>query len=152
VNADRAIFTRAAGEPSPSVSYVRQARRLRAIWRREPAKLHRELRELAKPPQPSVPASLGPAEKFARLVMGQVQGGVLRYSARLELLRQAAAMGIERFEANLIIAAVEHRVPRPTAGRRIALRTEAVSRTAIVATVVAVQAMIVLAAWWMVGG
>ena len=43
-------------------------------------------------------------------------GGVLPYSRRVALLRVARKLGINRFEANLIIAAVQHREPTPPVG------------------------------------
>jgi hypothetical protein len=49
-----------------------------------------------------------PSELFARLVAGRVEGGVLRYSARAQLIATAQALGLGRFEANLVIAAVQH--------------------------------------------
>lgn len=55
------------------------------------------------------PMDISPATLFASRVENEVEGGLLRYSARLQLLKQAMAMGIERFEANLIIASVQNR-------------------------------------------
>jgi hypothetical protein len=50
-----------------------------------------------------------PVSAFGRLAAEQIEDGVLSYSRRLQLLRTAQEMGIGRFEANLIIAAVQHR-------------------------------------------
>jgi hypothetical protein len=50
---------------------------------------------------------------FSELVLRKLHGrrrGVLRYSERLELLKEAGRRGIGRFEANLIIASVQHRL------------------------------------------
>jgi hypothetical protein len=55
---------------------------------------------------------MSPAALFASRVENELEGergGLLRYSARLQLLQQAMDMGIERFEANLIIASVQNR-------------------------------------------
>lgn len=38
-----------------------------------------------------------------------MQRGLLRYSQRAKLLRRAQKLGIGRFEANLVIATVQHR-------------------------------------------
>src|SRR4051794_28413515 len=46
---------------------------------------------------------------FAREVAHATTGPVLRYSHRLQLLELAKRGGIDRFDANLIIAAIEHR-------------------------------------------
>ena len=48
-------------------------------------------------------------EAFAAEIERAVEGAVLRYSRRMELLRRARWLGIGRFEANLIIATVLHR-------------------------------------------
>ena len=46
---------------------------------------------------------------FARQVALATNGPILRYSQRLELLALANDAGIARFDANLIIAAIENR-------------------------------------------
>lgn len=48
------------------------------------------------------------AGRFAGTVARALEDGVLRYSVRMGLLKEAARRGIGRFEANLIIAAVQH--------------------------------------------
>ncbi len=50
------------------------------------------------------------ASGFAELVRDRMDGPVLRYSHRTRLLSDAARRGIGRFEANLIIAAVQHQL------------------------------------------
>jgi hypothetical protein len=47
--------------------------------------------------------------RFAREVLERLDGPVLRYSMRLELHGIARRLGIARFDANLIIAQVQHR-------------------------------------------
>jgi len=47
------------------------------------------------------------ARDFADIVSGQIVGTVLPWSCRQGLIRAAKAHGITRFEANLIIAAVQ---------------------------------------------
>ena len=89
-------------------TYCREARRLRHRLRHAPARLHRSLRQLS-PTAPS-PAELTPNDRFAHSVARVVQSRTLRYSTRLKLLREAESLGIERFEANLIIAMVQHRL------------------------------------------
>jgi hypothetical protein len=99
--------------PSHSdIDFVRRARKLRATLAARPDQLHRALKEMTAPEQQLIEPAPKPASRaqvFAELVVGQLQGDLLRYSARLDLLRQADRMGIERFEANLIIAAMQHR-------------------------------------------
>jgi hypothetical protein len=52
---------------------------------------------------------------FAAMVHEALDGGILRYTQRLRLLKAAASMGIGRFDANLIIATVQHRFGQPPA-------------------------------------
>ena len=66
------------------------------------------------------PNPTGPAGRFAALVADSMDGNVIRYSQRLELLRKAWGMDIPRFEANLIIAAVQHRAGHKDSERRTA--------------------------------
>src|SRR2546430_2781705 len=94
--------------------YRRRARRLRAIYSNDPLRLHRALRQLAstqtqsliKTPDKTV------AQQFADCVRDSMDGPILRYSMRRQLLREADARRIGRFEANLIIAAVQHQADR----------------------------------------
>ena len=72
----------------------------------------------------------------------------LRYSDRLELIKHAASRGIGRFEANLLIASVQHRqhavIRPPQTGRR--------RRLAGVIGFAIVQTMISWGAWRMLRG
>src|SRR2546423_13838886 len=47
---------------------------------------------------------------FVERTLSGLREGVLRYSHRLAMLKEAGARGIGRFEANLIIASVQHRL------------------------------------------
>jgi len=83
------------------------------------------------------------------MVATELEAGILRYSARQKLLAAAVPMGIEKFEANLLIAAVQHRAPIPTkasAASRIVPRQQFLG-TAI--TIAAVQAAIIGGIWWL---
>lgn len=83
------------------------------------------------------------AATFTDEVIRSLDGPVLRYSQRLALLRRAAELGISRFEANLLIAAVQHRhvgTCSPAAPRR--------SNLPMLMTFAAgVQALIVFLIW-----
>jgi hypothetical protein len=143
-----------------AVDYLRRARRLRHRLRHNPARLHACLRKLTSEPSTpvtvarAVPAGVaGPlqADPIAMLaftdeVTDALDGCVLRYSNRLSLLARAADLGISRFEANLIIATVQHRCetppPPPTA--------KSYWPTLIV-VVIALQAAIVLMVWRLFG-
>ena len=53
--------------------------------------------------------SVGLVEEFSDRVRDLLGEGILRYDQRKALYRDAAELGIDRFEASLIIAAIEHR-------------------------------------------
>jgi hypothetical protein len=95
-------------------TYCREARRLRSLHRHDLPRMYRRIKDLSPQEQdqrqtlhPS--PTPGPAALFARQVQRSLTGPVLRYSLRQQLLSDARKMGIGRFEANLIIATVQHR-------------------------------------------
>lgn len=97
----------------PRHRYRRDARHLRSRLSGKPDELYGSLRQLSDRydrlhalPN-GTPAT--PTEGFADLVRREVCAGVLPYSNRLGLLTTAGKLGIGRFEANLIIASVQHR-------------------------------------------
>jgi hypothetical protein len=85
------------------------------------------------------------SESFGRMVADRLEGGVLRYSARAQLLAAAADMGVGRFQANLIIAAVQHQVD--AAETRGSTASSPILGRLIIALVVLLQLAILLAAW-----
>lgn len=137
-----------------TLQYCRTARRLRHRLRHAPAALHVSLRSL-KPAEPvqvrpvrqvaSVPDAPA-AEKFAILVRYALVGGLLPYSARQALIRQAGRMGISRFDANLIIATVQHRLGRSP----IVAGPEKPAGRWIYPVAIGVQVLIGLAIWKLV--
>ena len=136
----------------PSEQYRRRARRLRHTLRNQPSRLQHSLARLAaqiddtpKPPAPSsiLPTSI-PAQKFEMLVREAMQNGPMRYSQRLAMLKTAAAMGLGRFEANLILAIEQNRQP-PT---RIDAPARDWSFACAFACFVLLQSLILSAAWW----
>jgi hypothetical protein len=87
-----------------------------------PALLHRRLRELSDSQNtklnpieqpftstPSLAANSPAAWQFGERVASCLEDGLLRYSRRVALLKEAERLGIKRFEANLIIAVAQHR-------------------------------------------
>ena len=101
----RVLFFNAAPrwDEGSAVEYVRQARRLRWRHRHSPARLHRQLRDLARR-QPAEAA-------FSTSVADAIHGGILTYSRRDALLRTARRRGIDPFEARLMMALAQHRAP-----------------------------------------
>lgn len=136
----------------PSEQYRRQARRLRHTLRNQPSRLQRSLARLAtqiddtpKAPARSsiLPTSL-PAQKFEMLVREQMAKGSMRYSQRLAMLKTAAAMGLGRFEANLILAIEQNR----QSPAKIQAPARDWSFVCAFASFLLLQSLILSAAWW----
>jgi len=87
-------------------------------------------------------------ESFADAVRAQLDGPTLRYSARIHVLKQAKRHGLGRFEANLIIAAVQHetRLPESRADRQEHLDWMPLL------TIAVAQASILAGVWWLIAG
>jgi hypothetical protein len=127
----------------------------------DPASKQRALASLARqadrhrPAQPvqyldtrpaSAPVDSGVRE-FAQAVTASMEGPILRFSRRQQLIEQAEQLGIRRFDANLLIAAVQHRF----AGEAACAIPDAPSngfnyRTALVIALI-LQFLILLGAW-----
>jgi hypothetical protein len=88
------------------------------------------------------------ARDFADIVAGQLVGTVLPWSQRQALVRIASDHGITRFEANLIIAAVQHQMG--VGQRRQAPKPRRPLRRYVagVSAFCVIQAGIVVAAWY----
>ena len=99
---------------------------------------------------PSVPA--GRCDTFAKEVERRLEGPILRHAQRRALLAAAHRMGIGRFEANLVIAAVQHRRVTEAPPRTIPAAPGRVVHLAPLALVLAVQALIGWGAWRVFGG
>ena len=106
-------------------------------------------------PEDPLPADQGYANtfdrNFAALVNRTLRSqhtSVLRYSQRLDLLKEAGRRGIGRFEANLIIASVQHRL---TGGIPIA-QSRTPWRIQSVLAFVLMQAMILWGFWRILKG
>lgn len=151
----RACYTRrmvGSGTLEPGQLYRRQARRLRDQYAGRPAELYRSLRQLSDrhDAMRAVPGTVAVidvsrqrADAFAQFVSDRLEGEVLRYSTRLELLKTAGGLGIGRFHANLLIAAVQHQAGKPAACSRTASHPH---RLTIVLAVLLIQLAILLAA------
>lgn len=136
--------------------YRQAARHIRARLGDQPARMYQALgalaaaRDAAPRPQPATvsPATPpSPGEQFTQSVIDHLDGPILRMDVRQKLLRQATAMGIGRFEANLLIALVEHRHQR----RQIPVPPKERRWSGWVAFLI-IQSAIVVSAWWALGG
>jgi hypothetical protein len=88
------------------------------------------------------------ARDFADIVAAELVGTVLPFDRREILIRAALARGIIRFEANLIIAAVQYQMGigrKRSDGGRLRLSTRFAAGLAVFAIV---QAGIIAAAWY----
>ena len=144
------------GPVDTASAYCRQARRLRALLANQPARLHRELSRLAlrrdarvaSPAPVDVPSR---AQAFADSVASSFEGPVLRYSQRRDLMQRARRIGIGEFEANLVIAAVQHerrKLPAaPTLTTRAADRIWRLPNLAPLLVVLAVESLVGLGIW-----
>jgi hypothetical protein len=138
-------------QPDPSCDYRRRARRLRSILHRQPARLHRSLRHLADEidhrqdePQRVRPVGSVRASHFESIVQNALTTGPLRYSKRIALLKSAEALGLGRFEANLILAIEQNKV------HPVSLDTPTRSWFPAAAILIAgvVQTGLIAAVWW----
>jgi hypothetical protein len=156
--------------PDPSITdaYRRAARRLRCRLAGQPGRLHRSLKALNEAPAAAAPASSvhrhtpctvqydsGPRTRpladrgsasFADHVAGLLTSPILRYSQRLQFIRDARRFGISRFEANLVIAAVLERRRRSTTPDAASQRDG--SLVSLLTTFVVVQGAVAFGAWW----
>ena len=141
----------ALGESSDQ--YRRRARRLRHTLRNQPSRLHRSLARLASeidnsPNLASGFASALPtspqAQRFQLMVREAMEKSSMRYSQRLQMLKMASAMGLGRFEANLILAIEQNRHKPP------GLEEPSQNWSAIltVISIALLQSIILIGAWW----
>jgi hypothetical protein len=126
-----------------TLAYLQKVRQARHVYRGDPAILHENLKRLSD--LRATPEVADVKSDFAEKVADSLDGGFLRYSKRTQLLRQAALLGISRFEANLIIALEEHRAGTGwTPDRERARRTFPTTWV----TFILIQLVIVGAIWW----
>lgn len=132
-------------------TYRRRARRLRHQFRNDPLRLHLSLKQLNQThDQPleaelTEPRIMSRVERFARLVAARIDGPVLPYSQRVNLLREAERQGIERFDANLIIARMQHQLAPQRVTAPVQQKRAVWMNVAIV--VALVQSLIIAGAW-----
>jgi hypothetical protein len=152
-----------------TVVYRRRARRLRCAHAKDPVRLQRSLAIVARAggqrittnggaavpgavwsakPQAAEARGIRAARTFAGMVTERMTGPILPYSQRENLLRAAARMGIGRFEANLIIAAMQHRVRCNETQDETPIVSTRVSPRALFLTGAFVQTMIIVGVRW----
>jgi len=143
----------AAAIHDPTHAYRREARKLRGRFADRPAELYRSLRQLSDLHDhfriSEVPerAAASPTSEFASEVREFLQCGPLNYPARQILLKSAEMRDIPRFEANLIIAAVQYR----SSAHHEDKASSPASRLPLILGFIASQ-IAVLAAVWVIAG
>ncbi|MCS7033361.1 MAG: hypothetical protein NZ561_05115 [Phycisphaerae bacterium] len=111
-----------------------------ADWESRPSKLQ----------HPTIPEPV--PERFAREVIARLDGPILRGSMRQQLMELADRLGLNRFEACLIIAQVQHRASRVPATADSTMSQPSRRSTAVaVAVAVGVQLLICATAWQLFG-
>ena len=141
----------------PMIDYRRVARRVRCQLEHDPINKQNALAALATradrdrraiAPEP-VPSAENGVRAFAQAVSTALEGPILRFSRRQQLIRQAEKLGIRRFDANLLIAAVQHRLGSENAQTSVQPAPKRSSwRFAIpIGLAIGVQAIIVFVAW-----
>ena len=85
---------------------------------------------------------------FIRQVEDSLQGQHLPYSQRNKLIKRAATLGIDRFDANLIIATVQHRAKPMFAEKMVPPKPN--FPIATISAFAILQTAIIIAAWWVV--
>jgi hypothetical protein len=132
---------------SPADLYRRQARRLRHELRDNPIKLHQSLAALSTSrPVWKRETRTDHVKDLIAATVDHMEGPILRYPARIALLKQAQRVGLAHFDANLIITAVQHRM-----GERLAPRVR-IDRPWVrtLAIVVIFQAWILAGIYWLI--
>jgi hypothetical protein len=114
-------------------------------------KLSEKSRTLREPPQAgSLSRDAWSYNHFAKQIADVLDGQQLRYSNRLRLIKHAEVLGIRRFDANLIIALVQHRAKPVAAIVNNPPKPRRKFPVAAIACFAIVQSAIVLGAWWMI--
>jgi hypothetical protein len=164
--ADEGPIPKPGPVPLSATTYVRQARRIRRAFCSAPTSRYVALRQLADAHDRAaakaddVPLNRGKdaaVHVFAQIVQANLFGPLLSYSARQKLLAQAEKLGISRFDANLVIASVQHHAPgkegplgfiaaMPEPSRQVAW----VRWAGLLAATLAAQIVVVLALWAMI--
>ena len=142
----------AAAIHDPTHAYRSHARKLRGRLAQRPAELYRSLRQLSdrhdqiRSLETPVQSPATPTSEFAGDVREFLQTEMLTYTARQNLLKSAEKRNIPRFEANLIIAAIQYRVPP----RTTPAATPRASRLPFILGIVFSQLALLIAMWALV--
>ncbi len=83
---------------------------------------------------------------FIDEVRQRLDGRILRYSCREELLRRAKALGIGRFDANLLIASAQHQATAGTTSPMLR-QQRGLSKVVMASVALAVQSILLVGLW-----
>jgi len=96
----------------------------------------------------SAPTPDSGVRAFAAAVSSSLEGPILRFSRRQQLIRQAERLGIRRFDANLLIAAVQHRSRSEKAAKMVETKpAPSPWRFAAIGFAIGLQTIILFGAW-----
>jgi hypothetical protein len=139
-----------------SLDYRRMARRVRCRLGNDPIGKQHALAALARQADRRrrivesnpIPNPDSGVRAFAQAVSTALEGPVLRFSRRQQLIHQAEALGIRRFDANLLIAAVQHRLGNEKVSKPVKPKhNRSPWRLAPFGLAIGVQAVILFGAW-----
>ena len=82
------------------------------------------------------------AERLAQLVRQSLRDGVLSYTSRQDVLKAARRLGVGRFQANLIIAAVQHRYVQETPASEPQQPGRSLGLVGLVAAIIALEVLV----------
>ena len=108
--------------------------------------VERVRRAPAAPPLPSFGHAV--VNWFADRVAATVDSRLLIFSERHALLKTAERLGIDRFHANLIVAVAQHQAEGRGQAKPQATPISRKRSLSPIVLIIAVQALIVLAGWW----
>jgi hypothetical protein len=98
---------------------------------------------------PANPVTASVERAFSRHVSERLNGRLLRYSQRLEFLKAADRLRINRFRANLIIAMVQHQTAGIAEPEPVTTPGKFAHHGPIIAAIVLVELATVAGVWWM---
>jgi hypothetical protein len=101
---------------------------------------------------PANPVTASVERAFSHHVAERLSGRLLRYSQRLEFLKAADRLRINRFRANLIIAMVQHQTAGIAEPEPIMTPSKVRRHGPIIAAIVLVELATVAGVWWMCHG
>jgi len=117
-------------------------------WSRPPSGVATARRGRTPPLWADIPAFVAFADEVESALDSE---GILSFSRRQKLLRRARHFGIRPFDANLVIAMVQHRFQPtvPPAASHATCPSKSLNWLPAIAVIVVLQSLILAAGWWL---